>query len=122
MMLHHEILGQLKQYAEGRSSAESVESWILSQYQSILNSGERDAINLANEINALFVELGEQVIAQEECDRSLATILERERSTISLRLGDFPIVTEAQQTVRKSLVLAPRVTTVHRDLQVPSAA
>ena len=117
-MFRHKIIEELRYYVKGRANAEALEQWLLAHYQLILDSGERDAINLCNEINALFIELGEDVISREELDLTIRMILLREELTISITVGHMLVETLGQPTVNNSFKIAGQVTTEHRKLQV----
>ncbi len=116
-MFRHRILDQLRRYVEGKISADALESWVLSHYQQILDQGEREAIELAAEINALFVEQGEELISQEELDLTMSNILRREESTISLQYGHNPVRTVGDLTIRKRLDVPGQITNIHISFQ-----
>lgn len=117
-MFRHRILDQLRLYVEGQVSADALESWVLSHYQQILDQGEREAIELAVEINALFVEEGEELISQEHLQLTMSDILRREVSTISLQHGYIPVRTVGQYTIRKRLDVPGQITDIHLSYQV----
>lgn len=56
-----EIREHIDSYLVGRSSLRDLESWVLSNLQTILSSGDETAIDIANQIDADLVELSEQL-------------------------------------------------------------
>ena len=99
-------------------SGRTLESWLLSNYQAILDSREHRAITLANELNALFVEQSENLLSLEEFDFSIMQILQREESSVSYSLGQTFLRTEADSTVRKRLQIGGQVVDVHLTMTV----
>ncbi len=93
------MLGQLRRnidrYLTGRSSLQNLERWLLSHLQQILDSGDAKATQIANQLDADLVELGEGLIDQ--------TIL-RQQLQSYLREGE---------TVRESFPKAKAAATFH---------
>ena len=60
------MLGQFLKCSEGyligRYSLQDLETWLLSNLQGILDSGDQTTIKLANQLDADFVELSEDMI------------------------------------------------------------
>lgn len=115
-MFHHRIVEKLKKFVSTESTERALESWLLSNYQAILDSGEDCAIALANELNALFVEQGEDLLSSEELEFALMQILQREESSVSISVGPMFVHTKAVNTVRKRLQIAGQITDVHLTL------
>mgnify|MGYP001606528099 CR=1 FL=1 len=61
MSLTH-LLACLEQFLDGQSSLEAVEEWVVTHLQSILDSGDCFAIELANEVDADLVEFRDATI------------------------------------------------------------
>ena len=116
-MFHQQIIDELKKFESGTSDATALERWLLSNYQHILDFGEKPAIMLASELNALFVEQGENIVSEEELEFMIREILRREAFSISLQMGEEFVQTAAVCTVRKRLQTASQVTDVHLNLQ-----
>ena len=62
MEWEEKLLDSIQGYLNGDFSLQSLESWLLAYLQRILDSGDKKAIALANEIDADLVELGEGLI------------------------------------------------------------
>lgn len=116
-MIYHRIIEELKKFNSGSSDERELEIWILSNYQQILDSGEESAAMLANDINTLFIEHSEDLVSKEEVEWSLAKILRREESSVSLQFGQNPVRVAAASTVHKRLRTASQVVDVHLTLQ-----
>ena len=56
------LLDQVNRFVNGNSSKRELESWLLSNMQTILDSREDKAIRLANEIDTGLIELREGII------------------------------------------------------------
>lgn len=76
-MLLHSLLEQIKRYLVGKIDRQDLERWLLSYLQVILDSGDRDTIHLANQVDGLFVELGEQIISEQAFRESLHNLTRR---------------------------------------------
>ena len=61
-MLLLELLDSVNRYLIGVLSAHDLEGWVVANLQRVMDSGDPKAIRIANEIDALFVELGEGII------------------------------------------------------------
>jgi len=116
-MFHQKILNQLKKFSSGALDNQAVEQWVLSNYQQILDSGEETAIRLANDINSLFVEQGEDLLSVDELESALIDLLKREESSVSIQLGQSAVRPSACPSVRKRLRTATQVTDIHLTLQ-----
>ena len=57
-----ELLNRIDSYLLLHCTLRDLEAWLLSNLQRILDSGEEAAIELANEVDADFVQLGEGLI------------------------------------------------------------
>ena len=57
-----QLLNRIDGYVLSRCTLRDLETWLLSNLQQILDSGEKAAIDLANEVDADLVELGEGLI------------------------------------------------------------
>ena len=73
-----EILDQIDTYLTGASSDRQLEGWIVANLQRILDSGDTEAIRLADEIDASFIEVGEGIIDQSFLHRRFEEIEKRE--------------------------------------------
>ena len=106
-----ELLAQIDSYLLGRFSLEYLEEWLVSNLQKILDSGEQEAVDLANKIDADIIESSEGIIDQ-------STIWERLQSyitsiqTVSLEFDEY------QPTPQKELVATSSESTTLK-AQVP---
>lgn len=58
----YDLLNRADNYLTQRSSLKDLERWLLSNLQRVLDSGDKKAIEVANQIDADLVEFGEQLI------------------------------------------------------------
>jgi hypothetical protein len=56
------LLAQVNDYLDEKLNSNALEDWIVAHLQVILDSEDERAVNLANEIDVSFVELGEGII------------------------------------------------------------
>ena len=117
-MNHHDLLHELKRYVLSQSSASALESWILSHYQQTIDSGDERVIDLANELNALFVEYGEDVITEQDLNCELEMILHREESSQTFTMGEPPVRSSSDRSVKKYVHISGQVFTVRQELRV----
>lgn len=61
-MLRSHFLASLEQYLGHQASLQEVGEWLLAHLQEILDSGDRDTIRLANQVDADLVEFNEGLI------------------------------------------------------------
>lgn len=57
-----QLLNRIDSYLVLRSTVRDLETWLLSNLQQILNSGDKELIELANKVDADFMELGEGLV------------------------------------------------------------
>src|SRR5688572_1119550 len=108
-MFHELLINQLQMVASKISTQKDLESWVLANYQKILDSQEESAIRLAIELNNLFIEESERLISLEELEFTLLQVLQREESSVTFSIGNTPFYTEASSTVKKQLQVAGQV-------------
>jgi len=65
----------LVQYLGGSRSTSELEEWLVGNLQGFLDSGDNGAIELANQIDALFVEMSEELISEGQLRDSISKIL-----------------------------------------------
>ena len=58
-----ELYAELSRCLSGATDAAALEDWVVAHLQLILDSGDADAISLADELDVSFVELGEGIIS-----------------------------------------------------------
>ena len=78
-----QLLNHIDSYILSRYTLRDLETWLVSNLQQILDSGEETAIDLANKVDADLVELGEGLIDE---------LTFREHLQGYVRIGDtFPL-------------------------------
>ena len=65
----------LIQYLSGERSASELEEWLVGNMQDILDSGDRKAIEIANQVDALLVEKGERLLNEDGFKKSVYALL-----------------------------------------------
>ncbi|MEW6141848.1 MAG: hypothetical protein AB1597_01655 [Chloroflexota bacterium] len=84
-----ELLKQIECTLNGEISLSALEDWLVSHLQSILDSGDAQAIEIANGIDADLIEYRERILDIEEILNRLQAFLAR-GSTIVVEFGDVP--------------------------------
>ena len=74
----------LVQYLSGARSTPELEEWLIGNLQGLLDSGDNGAIELANQVDALFVEMSEGLISEGQLRESISTILARRGTPLAL--------------------------------------
>ena len=70
-MMRQEILQQISDCINGKSTIQEFEAWMLSNLGVILNSGDGELIDMANDIDADFIGLSEGTIDEETLRKRL---------------------------------------------------
>jgi hypothetical protein len=65
----------LNQYANREIDLAAFEDWLVSHLQLILDSHDSDSIDIANNLDARFIELGEGLIAEQELFNTAQALL-----------------------------------------------
>lgn len=73
----------LVQYLSGARSTEELEEWLIGNLQGFLDSGDNSAIELANQIDALLVEMNEGLISESQLRENISTILTRRGTSLT---------------------------------------
>lgn len=103
----HQLLNYVECYLTERCSLRDLEAWLLSNLQGILDSGDKTAIEVANQVDADLIEFGEGLIDEatlrerlERCVRFRETI-----QIVSYETERFATVhaTAAVETLRNQL-------------------
>jgi hypothetical protein len=69
------FLNVLVQYLGGARSTSELEEWLVSNLQGFLDSGDNGAIELANQVDALLVEMSEGLISEGQLRENISAIL-----------------------------------------------
>ncbi|MCD6599649.1 MAG: hypothetical protein J7L19_03660 [Dehalococcoidia bacterium] len=107
--MFNELLNQIEGHQNTDSTLRDLQTWLLSNLQNILDSGDTVAIDIANQIDADLVQLGEDVIDE----KTLQERLERYRSSMETILIDLPKQhhdipsTSVNETIRSQVDLSP---------------
>lgn len=119
MDFHQALVEKLIDVCDERISAKEAESWLLGRLQAILESADSNAIALANEVDALFVEQSEGLLDSAALRHVINRIVARERSTIRVVVGAPVRTASLQQSVTKKAVIPDLLTTHRETVQVP---
>ena len=107
------MLAQLLRYIDSylvlHSTLQDLEAWLISNLQQILDSGEKVAIDLANEVDADLVELGEGLIDELTFREHLQSYI-RIRDTLPFEYYETPPrdtvnATASAETIRDQLLI-----------------
>lgn len=80
MTIFFELLNEIDRYLIGVSSDRDLESWVVANLQRILDSGDTGATHLANEVDALFIDMGESIIDQATLINRLDSLVRKART------------------------------------------
>lgn len=93
LAMFHKLLEQIESYMNAECGLKDLEGWLLSNLQTILDSDDRKAIELADELDADLVELNEALIDEQMLRERVAGRIRRMSET-SFIFSE----TESQQT------------------------
>jgi hypothetical protein len=82
-----ELLDKILSYLNAYITLQQLETWLVSNLQKIIDSNDKDAEQIANEVDACLVEFGEGLIDLETLHAHLASYTELYR-TLSLSFSD----------------------------------
>lgn len=84
--MRNTFLDTLDGFLSGELSLDALQGWMLSNLQSIINSGDDEMIEAANAMDATIVDLGEGIVGDQELtDQVIASF----RSMLNVRLHVF---------------------------------
>lgn len=89
-----ELLNRVDSYLLGKVSLQHLEEWLLSNLQSILDSGDNKAVDLANKLDADLVEVTEGLI-DESAIREYLQRYVSDNQTLSIDYIQTPLNKEA---------------------------
>jgi hypothetical protein len=118
-----ELLDNILSYLNAYITLQQLETWLVSNLQKIINSNDRDAVQVANDVDACLVEFGEGLIDLGTLHAHLESYIELHQS-LSLSFNDTqnPVITKSTAAVstindRSEVgILSPAVT-VHSRVQ-----
>ena len=108
-----QLLNQIDSYLLLHCTLQDLETWLVSNLQRILDSGEKAAINLANEVDADLVQLGEDLIDELTFREKLQGYV-RISDTLPCEYYETPPrdtvdATASAETIRDQLLIRPVV-------------
>lgn len=112
-----QVLTCAYKYLNGFWTLKDLQTWLLSNLQRILESGDRAAIEMANEIDADLVELNEGLVSEMEVRARLASyVSSRETIPFSVFETEHPLSTHAAitaETFRNQMEVPGPVVDLH---------
>lgn len=107
----------LIQYLSRERSVSELEEWLVGNLQDILNSGDPKAIDIANEVDALLVEMNERLLNEDEFRKSVyALLVEKGLPNVlnsgacgSIFIHSDPVILESAVLLRVSHSFSPAV-------------
>jgi hypothetical protein len=94
----------LTQYANHEIGAEALEVWIVSHMQQILDSRDKLALDIAQSLDALFVEWGEGLLTEDEFLEVIETANRKARTEV--RLEPCALETGSRSDTRSGAVVS----------------
>ena len=93
-MEKEEILRVFRNYISRTIRLTDLEDWLLSHLQAIIHSGDQEAIGMADQVDALLVEIGAGVTSEEELFKRISGLLsEAETVRLTFSLNEAPDIT-----------------------------
>jgi len=87
-LLQTSVLTQaLIQCLSRERSVSELEEWLVGNLQDILSSGDRKAIDIANQVDALLVEMGERLLDEDQFRKSVYALLVEKGLPAELNAG-----------------------------------
>ncbi|MDP2674351.1 MAG: hypothetical protein Q8Q00_05530 [Dehalococcoidia bacterium] len=87
--MYQSLLTELSRYAAGLSTARDLEAWLISELQTILDSNDQEAIDLANQVEGMLVEFSAGLMPEPEL-RGNIEALARRGETLRLEIVEVP--------------------------------
>jgi tRNA isopentenyl-2-thiomethyl-A-37 hydroxylase MiaE len=111
----HDLRNEIDRYLVGRSSLLQLESWLVSHLQLLLDSGDARLIDVANSLDADFVEFGEGLLSEASMRRHLDAYLRSAETVMLNEQREHEVTTGAAvNTIMVSgLEMPERITTIH---------
>jgi hypothetical protein len=108
----HLIAEALKLYIGGQITVRSLETWLVSHLQAILDSSDQSAIQLVNSVDADLVELREGILNEITLEARISQYLQS-LETVSVSLVEpraYDIIESVSRTVRRWVEVPSAVT------------
>jgi len=71
----YELHLRLTEYLTFAISTEMLESWLVSHLQEILDSGDAEAIGIANKVDAALIQLREAILTKQELRKLISDLV-----------------------------------------------
>lgn len=111
-----ELLDQIYGYVHGVCTLQDLESWVVLNLQRIFGSGDAEAIELANRIDANLIELGENLIEETAFLEYLQSYISSKQTIPIIRILNRPrgaiIVTAGNETTQILAEIPDQVQTI----------
>ncbi len=91
-----ELRDILARYINRQLDVYSLEDWVVSHLQAILNSQDQIAIEIANQLDPLFVELGEDLVTEPEVFSEASAMYLRAVEALAVALPTLAILTSVK--------------------------
>ena len=97
-----ELLDQIYSYLNGLYALRDLESWVVSNLQRILDSGEAETIELANRIDADLIGIGESLMEETTLREYLQSYISSKQTIpiTSIQSGDIITATAVERTTQ----------------------
>ncbi len=73
-----QLVAQIEEYLRGKASLDDLTRWVLSNLQSILDSGDREAVRLANAVDTELIRFSEELLTVEALEDRLRSLAGRQ--------------------------------------------
>lgn len=110
--MYQPLLSALSRYAAGLSSARDLEVWLVSELQTILDSGDQEAIDLANQVEGRLIEFSDGLMPEAELRDDIEARV-RMAETLRVELAEAPQSVEdraassASETITRQILDRP---------------
>ena len=104
MILAKEIAERINGYLLGENAKDELESWLLTNLRRILESKDTEAIEIANEVDVLLVELGGAIIDPMVFRRKIASLSEG-ADKVRTGVAELTVSASLDKTVTLSVVI-----------------
>ena len=87
--MYQSLLTELSRYGAGLCTARDLEAWVISELQTILDSNDQEAIDLANQAEGVLVEFSAGLMPEPKLRQSIEA-LARIGETLRLEIAEAP--------------------------------
>ncbi|MBN2319865.1 MAG: hypothetical protein JXR49_12335 [Acidobacteria bacterium] len=87
------ILQTCRDYISGNIRLSELEDWVLSHIEGILRSGNQEAIAMIDRIDALIIEISEEIVSEKELFNTISGLIsESETVRLDIAIDNIPDV------------------------------